>query len=576
MGLMLAVAATTALYPLLIKFIFQLYDARDQASVNLLGLSVSPKEVVYYIAPLILLVTAAKGLSLYLQTVQTNAIVLRVTRDIQSGMFRHLVAADLARLSRDTTGSLISRFVSDVAIIRDALMRTVNNLVRDLLTVLALVGTMIWLDWMLAAAVLLLYPLVGIPIAELGRRLRKLSANMQAHVGEMTALLDESLSGARMVKTYGLEPYEIKRADGTFDRLLALMMSQVRNRSWLEPMLEVVGGLAVAGVLVFAGYQITASHKTIGDFTGFLTALIMAAAPVRAIGTLNSVLQEGLAAVQRVFVLLDEKPLITDPPNAQSLTVKSATIAFRDVSFAYGEGMPALDRISLEVPPGTTAALVGPSGAGKSTIINLIPRLYDVTNGVISIDGTDIRGVTLDSLRRAIALVSQDVVLFNDTVRANIAFGRPEARIEEIEAAAKAAAADEFIRALPQGYDSIVGEGGTKLSGGQRQRIAIARAMLKNAPILLLDEATSALDSDSERQVQEALRVLKKGRTTLVIAHRLSTILDADCIFVLDRGRILESGSHAELLRKGGLYARLYATQFHGEATAQPSAGARL
>ena len=577
MGLMLAVAATTALYPLLIRLIFQLYEAREQATVAVLGFQLEPRNVVFYIAPLILIVTMAKGISLYLQTVETNAIVLRVARDVQSAMFRHLVSADLARLSRDTTGSLISRFVSDIAIIRDALMRTVNNLVRELFTVLALIGTMIWLDWMLTFAVLLLYPLVGIPIAELGRRLRKLSANMQAHVGDMSALLDESLSGARMVKTYGLEPYEMKRADGTFDRLLALLMTQVRNRSWLEPMLEVVGGLAVAGVLVFAGYQITHSHKTIGDFTGFITALIMAAAPVRAIGTLNSVMQEGLAAVQRVFVLLDEKPAITDRPDAKPLTVQSGAIAFRDVTFAYGGDGAALDHVSFEIAPGTTAALVGPSGAGKSTIINLIPRLYDVTGGAIAIDGEDIRAVTLESLRRAIALVSQDVVLFNDTVRANIAFGRPGASTEAIEAAAQAAAADGFIRALPQGYDSIVGEGGTKLSGGQRQRIAIARAMLKNAPILLLDEATSALDSESERQVQEALRALKKGRTTLVIAHRLSTVLDADRIFVMDMGRVVETGSHAELLRKGGLYARLYATQFQAEMRpAEQAAGAGL
>jgi subfamily B ATP-binding cassette protein MsbA len=573
MGLMLAVAASTALYPLLIKLIFQVYESRDQASVSLLGLAVRPQDVVLYIAPLILLVTGVKAISLYLQTVQTNGIVLHVARDIQSDMFRHLVSADLARLSRDTTGSLISRFVADIAVIRDALTRTLNNMVRDLFTVLALVGTMLWLDWMLAAAVFLLYPLVGIPIAKLGKRLRKLSAGMQSHMGDMTALLDESLSGARMVKTYGLEPYEARRADSTFDRLLQLMMTQVRHRSWLEPMLEVVAGLAVAGVLVFAGYQITHSHKTIGDFTGFVTALIMAAAPVRAIGTLNSVIQEGLAAVQRVFALLDEKPSIANRTDAAILHVRSAPLSFHDVSFTYGAETAALNRVSFEIAPGTTAALVGPSGAGKSTIINLIPRLYDVSEGAIEIDGADIRAVTLESLRRAVALVSQDVVLFNDTVRANIAFGRPDATSEAIEAAARAAAADGFIRALPQGYHSIVGEGGTKLSGGQRQRIAIARAMLKDAPILLLDEATSALDSESERQVQEALRVLKKGRTTLVIAHRLSTVLDADCIFVMDQGRIVEAGSHPELLRKGGLYARLYATQFQSEAAESARAG---
>lgn len=565
MGLMIIVAGATALYPLLIRWIFQVYEARSAAATSVLGFRVHTADVVFYIAPLILAVTLTKGISLYLQTVQTSSIVLRVVRDIQSAMFRHLAEADLARLARDTTGSLISRFVADMTIIRDALLRAINNLVRDLLTVLSLVGTMIWLDWKLALAVLVVYPLIGIPIADLGRRLRKLSANMQTHIGDMTALIDESLSGARMVKTYGLEPYEIKRADNTFDRLLNLMLAQVRSRAWLEPMLEVVAGLAVAGVLVFAGYQITNAHKTIGDFTGFITALILAASPLRAIGTLNSVVQEGLAAIERVYALLDEKPRIADSSSASPLQIKQAQIVLRNVGFQYREDSAALSDVSLRVEPGQTVALVGPSGAGKSTIINLIPRLYDVSAGSIEIDGADIRSVTLASLRNKMALVSQDVVLFNDTARANISFGRPDATTAAIEQAARGAAAHDFIMELPEGYDSIIGEGGARLSGGQRQRLAIARAILKNAPILLLDEATSALDSESERQVQEALAMLKKGRSTLVIAHRLSTVLDANRIYVMDRGRVVESGAHADLLRKGGLYARLYATQFQAE-----------
>jgi subfamily B ATP-binding cassette protein MsbA len=576
-ALMVCVAATTALYPLLIKWIFQLYEARGQARIDVLGFSIKPEQVVFLIPPLVLAVTLAKGTSLYLQTVQTSAIVLRIVRDMQSAMFRHLIGADLSRLSRDTTGSFTSRFVSDMNVIREALLRAINNLVRDLLTVLVLLATMVALDWVLSIVVLLVYPLAAVPISALGRKLRRLSANMQAHVGEMTSVLDESLSGARMVKTYGLEPYEMARADGTFDRLLGLMLKQTKNRSWLEPMLEVLGGVAVAGVLVFAGYRIMdpASHKTIGDFTGFVTALLMAAQPVRAIGTLNSVVQEGLAAAERVFALIDEAPAIQDRADAKPLTVTQGRISFRQVSFAYGTHEAALRQVSFEAEPGTTVALVGPSGAGKSTIINLIPRLYDVSEGAIEIDGIDIRAVTLESLRRAIALVSQDVVLFNDTVSANIGFGKPGATAEAIEAAARAAAAHSFIAALPSGYETIVGEGGTKLSGGQRQRIAIARAMLKNAPLLLLDEATSALDSESERQVQEALAVLKKGRTTLVIAHRLSTVLDADKICVLEHGRLVESGTHAELLRKAGLYARLYAAQFQSGPQPEPI-GARV
>jgi subfamily B ATP-binding cassette protein MsbA len=546
---MAIVAAATGLYPVLIKYAYTLFAARDMKIVTLLP-------------PLVLLVVGIKGGALYLQTVLTSSVVLRVIKDLQSAMFTHLTQADLTRLSRDTTGSLISRFVNDMALIREALSRTLTNLIRDVLTVAALIVAMFYLDWVLSAVVLFVYPIAAIPIVKIGRRLRRTSADTQAHVGDMAALLNESLAGARMVKTYRLEDYERKRAGNTFERLYALMMRMVMTRSRIDPVLEVLGGLAVAGVLAFGGYRVATGVGTVGDFTGFVSALLVAAGPVRAIGTLNAVAQEGLAAVQRAFALIDERPFIVDRPNAVPLRVARGRIAFHEVSFAYEAGAVALERVSLTVEPGMTAALVGPSGAGKSTIINLIPRLYDVREGVIVIDDQDIRGLTLASLRGAIALVSQDVVLFNDSVRANIALGKLEASMTEIEAAARAAAAHEFILSLPQGYDTLVGEGGAKLSGGQRQRIAIARAMLKDAPILLLDEATSSLDSESERHVQAALAALKRGRTTLVIAHRLSTVLDADRIFVLDKGRLVEEGPHGELLRRSGLYARLYKTQF--------------
>lgn len=556
LALMAVVAGATGLYPVLIERAFRWFEAKNHAAI-------------YLLPGLVLAVTAVKGGALYAQTVLTSRVVLSVVRDLQARLFAHLLAADLGQLAQTTTGSLVSRFVTDMAILRDALTRAINNLVRDTLTLIALLGSMLYLDWLLTVVVLALYPLAAWPITAISKRLRRQSATTQAHAGDMTALVSESLAGARMVKSYGLEAYEEARATRAFTRLYELMQGMVRNRTRLEPLLEVLGGLAVAGVLVFAGSRIASGQGSVGSFTGFVTALLLATQPVRAIGTLAGVVQEGLAAVERTFRLLDEKPAITDSTDAKPLAVPRGQIVFRDVVFRYGEAL-TLDHVSLDIPAGTTVALVGPSGAGKTTVMNLIPRLFDVEAGTIAIDGTDIRSVTLKSLRSHIALVSQDVILFNDTVRANIAFGRPGADAAAIERAARAASAHDFIEALPQGYETIVGEDGAKLSGGQRQRIAIARAMVKDAPILLLDEATSALDSEAERQVQQALAVLKRGRTTLVIAHRLSTVLDADRIYVLDQGRVVERGSHAELLRQGGLYAKLYATQFAGEARAAP------
>jgi ATP-binding cassette, subfamily B, bacterial MsbA len=326
--------------------------------------------------------------------------------------------------------------------------------------------------------------------------------------------------------------------------------------------MEALGGTAIAVVILYGGHQVIGGARTPGALFSFITALLLAYQPLKSLANLNASLQEGLAAAQRIFDVLDVEPTIRDMHGARPLRIGGGEIRFDDVRFGYVPGVAAIDSLSLTIPAGQTVALVGPSGAGKSTMLNLIPRFFDIESGSIAIDGQDVRGVTIASLRSAIALVAQEVSLFDDTVRANIAYGRFGATAAEIEQAARAAAADAFIRELPQGYDTMVGEHGVRLSGGQRQRIAIARAMLKNAPILLLDEATSALDSESERQVQQALNTLIRGRTTLVIAHRLSTIQGADLICVVDRGRIVETGGHPELLARGGLYARLYAMQF--------------
>ncbi len=553
MLLMLVVAGATAAYPLLIEWAFALFEAGDMRIVTML-------------LPLVVLATAVKGGALYLQTVMIGAVVFRVITNLQKAMFGHLLAADLARLIRDPTGTLISRFVNDVNVMRDGMQRAATNLVRDTVTVVALVGVMIYMDWVLTLIVMVVYPLAAIPIIEIGRRLRRVSAGTQEHIGEMTAFLGESLAGARMVKTYGLEGYQERRAGDTFEGLYRFIMRAVRGRSAIDPMLEVLGGIAVGGVIAFAGYRTAVGEGSVGEFTGFITALLLLAQPVRALGTLNTAVQEGLAAVQRVFTLLDEQPQIVERPDAKPLQITDGRVTLSEVEFGYGTDASALDHVSLDVAPGSTTALVGPSGAGKSTVLNLIPRLFDTRAGTVQVDGQDVRDVTFASLRSAMALVSQDVVLFNVSIRQNIAFGRPDATEAEIVEAAKAAAAHDFIAELPEGYDTVVGDRGVKLSGGERQRVALARAMLRDARILLLDEATSALDAESERRVQEALERLKTGRTTLVIAHRLSTVRNADRIYVLDQGRVAEAGTHDTLIAQDGLYAKLCRMQFFADA----------
>jgi subfamily B ATP-binding cassette protein MsbA len=539
------------------------------------GVFVRHDQTMLYLVPLAVIATAfIKGAGTYAQSMAMTRVGQRIIADLQIRLFSHLMRADLAFFHSTPTGGLISRFTNDIGLLRSAVTQSLAGIAKDFLTVVFLVGLMFYQDWELALISFVAFPLAVFPILRIGRRLRKVSTNTQIEVGALASLLDETFQGARYVKAYSMEDYETRRATTVIENLYRLVMKATRTRSATHPIMETLGSVAIALVIFYGGSRVIAGATTPGVFFSFITALLMAYQPVKSLANLNANLQEGLAGAARVFGLLDLAPQIRDRPGAVPLPAGPGEIRFTDVHFSYGPEKAALHGVSLVVPAGRTVALVGASGGGKTTLLNLIPRFYDVERGSVAIDGHDIRDVTLDSLRARIAIVSQEVSLFHDTVRANIAYGRPDASDADIRRAAALAGAAEFIDGLPLGYETLVGERGTKLSGGQRQRIAIARALLKNAPILLLDEATSALDTESERAVQAALATLMEGRTTLVIAHRLSTVVDADLIYVVDDGRIVEQGRHAELIARGRTYARLYALQA-GDGDGHQAARAR-
>jgi subfamily B ATP-binding cassette protein MsbA len=555
------VAGATGLYPILIKAAFEAFTNKDERAIML--------------APVfIIAVTSVKGFALLGLTVMTNRVVTRIEADMQSALFAHLIDADLAQLGRDSAASLTQRFTTDFAFIKEALTRLSTVFLREVTTMAALVVAMVWIDPVLTLGAAVTVPFIAHPIGRIGQKLRRVATSTQQQIGAMAAFITESLQGVRVAKTYGLEGYLKGRAHGAFDEIRRLRMKAANARARLDPLLEIGAGIGAGGVLILIGWRILDGRSTVGDFTGFVTALMLAAQPIRALGNLNAVVQEALAALTRYFGTLDEVPRIADRAGAKALAIRSGEIRFEHVTFRYGEDVAALEGIDLVAPGGRTTALVGRSGSGKSTLLSLVPRLYDVTGGAVRIDGEDVRDVTLRSLRSHISVVSQEVVLFDDSVRANIAFGRPDADDNAIMAAARAAAAHGFITALPQGYDTAVGPGGGRLSGGERQRISLARAFLKDAPILLLDEATSALDSEAERLVQDALARLMRGRTTLVIAHRLSTVRQADLIVVMDAGTIVETGTHDELVAQRGLYARLHRLQLAGDEPLAVTPGA--
>jgi subfamily B ATP-binding cassette protein MsbA len=511
---------------------------------------------------IVIAIFVVRGVTTYLHTVIMNRTGQRIVTDVQQEMFRHLLRADMAFFHANASGALISRVTNDVAVMRQAVGECLTSSIKGGLTLLFLIGVMFYQDWRLSIIAFLVFPISGLYVARVGKRMRRISGNTQSVTADFASLLSQTFQGMRHVKAYGAETREEQRVRGSTEQIYKLSVKGYRLSALTSPIMELLSSIAISAVFMYGGWQADQGIVTAGALVSFITAFLFAYDPMKRMAKVNAQFQAGLAAAERVFTLLDVEPTIIDRPGARSLEVKDYVVGIENVTFRYvSDHTPALDRVTIRVPHGKTVAIVGPSGAGKSTIINLIPRFYDVQGGRITIGGVDVRDVTLASLRSHIALVSQETALFNDTVRANIAYGKPKATNEEIETAALAAFADSFIRALPDGYDTIVGEHGVKLSGGQRQRLAIARAMLRNAPVLLLDEATSALDNESERAVQAALKRLQQGRTTIVVAHRLSTIVDADLIVVMEKGAVVEQGTHAELLARQGVYARLYGMQ---------------
>lgn len=551
-------SAAVSSYGWLVKRVLETLESLQQSSKS--GIDAVSGETWVFLG-IIGAMVVLRALSLYAMTIFNNIGVQRAIVDVQTDQFQHLTDGDFARIGNDASGGYVSRFINDVNALRDAGLRLANNLTKGVLTVLGAFTVMLIIDWQLTLLLLLAYPLAFGPVIGLGNRVRKRAKTAQKQVGEVTALLSEGFQSMRVIKAYGLEDYQKERAKKGFIERSRLFLKVLTDKAAVDPILEIAGGVAIITVLGITAWRISTGDSSIPNFVAIITMIGVASPELRALGTLNAVAQEGAAAADRVYEIIDAAPQISDADDAVTLTTSDGAVSFDNVVFSYPDGTRALNGASFDIGSGETVAIVGPSGAGKSTIFNLILRLYDLDAGSIALDGQSIQSVTGESLRRQTALVSQDTSLFDDTIRTNIALGRLGASDAEIEAAAKAANAHEFISALPDAYNSPAGEMGRNLSGGQRQRIALARAILRDAPILLLDEATSALDAESEAKVQAALATFSANRTTLVIAHRLSTVRNADRIVVLDQGKVVEQGKHDDLMAANGAYKRLVELQ---------------
>ncbi|MGB5218931.1 MAG: lipid A export permease/ATP-binding protein MsbA [Smithella sp.] len=551
---MLIVGAATSSLAFLIKpALDDIFLKKDATTLKWLPLAII---VIYLI----------KGACTYSQSVIMSFIGLRIVNQLRNRLYEQMQKQSLSFFSQHPTGILMSRITNDVGLVRNAVSDAVTSLMKDSFTLVCLIFVVFYRDWKLAIIAMFVFPLTIYPIAKFGKKMRKVATSTQISMGSLTTILQETISGARIVKAFCMEKYENERFAAENERLFKFYMKAVSINAISNPLMEFLGGLGVGAIIFYGGYSVVQGKSTPGTFFSFMAALLMLYEPIKRLTNSNNTIQNGIAAAERIFSIIDLTPDIQDKPDAVDIPPVRQSIDIENVTFRY-EKKPVLKNISLSIKAGEVIAFVGMSGGGKTTLVNLIPRFYDVSEGRILFDGHNIRDISLQSLRRQIAMVTQQTILFNDTVRNNIAYGSFDKSEEDIIKAAKAANAHNFIMKMPKGYDTNIGELGGKISGGEKQRLAIARAILKNAPVLILDEATSSLDTEAEREVQVALDNLMKGRTTLVIAHRLSTIRNADRIVALVNGEIVEEGDHETLLRQKGEYFRLYNLQFKDEGS---------
>lgn len=500
-----------------------------------------------------------KAIATYFQNYYMKFVGQRIITDIQAKLYAHLIYSDLPYLHQFSTGKIISRFSNDIITMRASLSNVLTGIAKEFLTVVFLILVMFNLNWQLSILVFIIFPSAIYPIIRMGRKMRKISSSTQEKLGLYTTQLDETFKAIKEVKSYHAEEYEIGKSNNILNNIFSLYVQAIRTESLSSPIIEIISGIAIAGVIYYGGHEVIAGNTSPGSFIAFIGAFVTAYRPIKSLAELNNNLQEGLSATKRLFDVLDVEPKITNHSQCTTLKIKKSDIQFNNVNFTYKDS-PIFENLSFSIKPGQIVAFVGSSGSGKTTIANLLLRFYEIKSGEILIDNQNIQDVSLESLRNQVTMVSQDVLLFDDTIKTNIGYGKLSAKNKEIEQAAAAAAADEFINKLPEKYDTLIGQNGFKLSGGQKQRLSIARAILKNSPILIFDEATSALDTISEEAIQKTIFNLKNdNRAIIIIAHRLSTIINSDLIYVLDKGKIIAAGSHQELLKTCPYYQELYA-----------------